>query len=845
MSVKNFEVRSLNFSPYTINGVPLWNDANGEFDKIRMNAMNFGSLNLKFDVKQQYTKPKDTPVKVFNKANALYPFNSRRFELDQPDSEFKKMFSVGDGIQINHINYLFVYYAVVLYVDEQVLEVGVNLETGNLLGEGSFYGEVIFRNFAKFKHLEIKYNLTGSSKTFANGFDGGVQALEAEIAPLGVVSTLKPASGFVKNWLFDDYSPKMIFFDEVKDYQINNDYTDEVINYKIEVGGLPIIVPYWREELAENYDEGTSPEEFRGENQLSFIAEIKLWRNTDKDHEPFVYEIEVESDTGWFNENGNGGSTPSVASAPIYTNITKAVPEPALDRVGLNKIEFTISRSAGIFAASDNVSLHLSKKSDFEEYNQSTVNHGFTYLASAITTTANGAIITGGQVGKAEITQITASVINAGTEISVVAYHQNKASSIAELEIGDGYILSAGIWNEANDEFVQYIIDSNVYVQNTDENDLVLLDGGVVFDPDADVQNSLLAGYTSASFWVEDGISFLYALRQTPAQFGEILSMKAALLTVKDGAANGTTDFSDPDNYYIIQEFDIPFSVVANNANGLPIYEGEEKQNFNLKEEDPFKLIKVETLDNTTETITGVYGSLKINWQYWNQLFNVPNEFFNPSDAFNGYNERSSNFSEKPEGAAAGDEFNTKIVLFVDCKNRETDSSTVTAFQIPIKVYNYGEDIHTRTGTDPDDFADFTGSIITEKLDGTDLNGSVLSSEPTVFKVHFVNNGRVSGLQPFWFMNRLEEAEQPSFDIWEISTLQTPASNNPLQPVENEIALKVFPDGFGGYFTECLIDPSKLSAGVGYKLSGRLGFNEDGGGVGFAFSLGFTVGFNS
>ena len=156
-------------------------------------------------------------------------------------------------------------------------------------------------------------------------------------------------------------------------------------------------------------------------------------------------------------------------------------------------------------------------------------------------------------------------------------------------------------------------------------------------------------------------------------------------------------------------------------------------------------------------------------------------------------------------------------------------------------VFDYGEDKHTRQG----DFPDFSVDIFTERLDGTDLGGSVLTGEPTKIKAHFINNGRVSGSQPFWFMIRLEEAQQPSFDIWEISTLRQPLTNSPLAPLDGEQTVRVYSDGADGYFVECQTNPDELSQGTGYKISARIGANEDGVGLGYGYSLGYTIGFDS
>ena len=421
--------------------------------------------------------------------------------------------------------------------------------------------------------------------------------------------------------------------------------------------------------------------------------------------------------------------------------------------------------------------------------------------------------------------------------MTIVGTHKSSVSSEQSLDIGDEYILIVTIWDQLNDQLVNVLADDNTYTRFTDETGLVEYIQGKIFDPDSNPLDIDNQGYTSGDFWNEDGLSIGFKFRQTPSQFGEITNLEFKLIAVRDGAADGRNDYSNENDVVYIQDYQIPFSTVAKNPNGLPIYQGNDLRQFNLNDDNPFKQVFVNTVDNTTETEVNINCAFKVNWQYWNELQNVPDVFFNSNDAFNGFNERTSNYSQKP----SGDEYNVKAVLFVTCENRLTPFETTYAYEIPINVYDCNEDQYTRQGN----FPDWTGELFTEKVDGTDLNGKVLTSEVTVIKIHWINNGRVSGLDDYWFKTRIQESSQPQFDIWEISNLEDPANNNLLGAVLGETRLKVYSDGLDGFWTECQTIPSRLSQGSSYILSGRIGKNDAGQTQGFGFSLGFSTGFNS
>jgi hypothetical protein len=840
---KTFELRETNIFPY-----PQFNIDNGTgvpngIEKVRSNVMNFGSIRLDFDVNISYKKTEGGELKV-TVLNAV-PTATYRFELPSDSNEFKEMFSEGDTVSVNAKGGMFYHIGIVRFSDERVMELDlIQPSIGINVFEGLFDQEVLFRNRTGIKSIDIKYNLSPNDKSsYSNGFDGGNMILTADTSATSTLTQMTPATGSVKNWLLEDYAPMAARQPNTNDYEIAPFYVKEPTIQRISLLGIPYIIPYWREDLSNSYEDGVSPSEFIGDKYLKMIIEVKCWKNANRNHEPFTHQFEIVSDTGWYDENGNGGESQTIVSSVSYKNLIQNVETTSFDIANSNEFTIVLNKTSGSFDIGNNLGAYIAKKSTFEEYNQSKMDHANTYLFSAAQVPCDGVNYTlPNVVGKSEIENLKAEISNGGQTLTVTGVYTPKPSSQDRLDIGDPYLLSVSIYDSPNDLSIQLLADDNVYTRFTDEEGLIELVKGRIYDPDTPIPFDIdTDGYSNMEAWNEDGLALQYKLRQQQGMFGEIVDFSYNMISIRDGAMDGRNDLSNPDDYVVIDSYQIPFDKVSTNNDGMPIYEGSIDREYNLDDDDPFKFVRVSTMDNGTQTEVDLSMAFKVNWKYWNPLNNVPDVFFNPSDSFNGRNQRTSNYSQKPIGAASTDTYNTRAAIFIECQNRETPFTTTYVLLIPCIVYDYGEDKWTRIG----DFPDFTGEIFTEKLDGIDLGGSLITGEPTKIKIHWINNGRDPYAIPFWFMVRIEPQEQPGNDIWEISNLREPAEGNLLAPLDGMITLNVYPDGANGWWVECQTVPEKLDPNSSYKLSARMGSNEAGVGLGFAFTTGFSTGFDA
>ena len=256
-------------------------------------------------------------------------------------------------------------------------------------------------------------------------------------------------------------------------------------------------------------------------------------------------------------------------------NLIKNEPSGALDIADSTQFTVVLDRNENLFSNVNKACVYVARKSDFEQYNQSPLNHELTYLYSGGRVTADGISTTViDAIGKQEIKSLQATVTGGGQTLTIVGSFEASVSSQQELEIGTPHILIVEVFDDNNDLQACLLADQNEYTRFTDEEGLVEYLTGRVFDPDSDPLDLVNDGYSDGEFWNEDGLSLGFKFRQSLASFGEIVGLEMRLLSVRDSAVDGRNDYSDSDNYVLIQSFQIPYDRVAYNGSGLPIYQG-------------------------------------------------------------------------------------------------------------------------------------------------------------------------------------------------------------------------------------------------------------------------------
>jgi hypothetical protein len=199
----------------------------------------------------------------------------------------------------------------------------------------------------------------------------------------------------------------------------------------------------------------------------------------------------------------------------------------------------------------------------------------------------------------------------------------------------------------------------------------------------------------------------------------------------------------------------------------------------------------------------------KLTWQEWIAKPNIDNVFFDVTEPNNNLNLKSSNYSNL-------NGYNIYLGLLATVQGTNvlgnTGDTDYLALTNDFLVYDYDFD---PTGT-------WTATIETFTEDGvTNLVGGILPDANTLVKITWDAGVPVTSLVNTWAIHRIEETNQAGFAIEECSNINPVPVNQILKPIVGETQLKLTAVG-NTIESECLIDYTKLVAGVSYNLSGRL-----------------------
>lgn len=190
---------------------------------------------------------------------------------------------------------------------------------------------------------------------------------------------------------------------------------------------------------------------------------------------------------------------------------------------------------------------------------------------------------------------------------------------------------------------------------------------------------------------------------------------------------------------------------------------------------------------------------LKIPWQYWLPLIGVPGDFFDETRPNNGQNLNSANYSDK-QG------YEVKVAILARVRKDNVDTIYQHKSQ-QVKSIDFAQE--------PPAVDNWSAcEIETFNSNGDSLGGGLLlNGEVTTIKITFTPVG-VIDINDFYGIARLQETEQPGYDIWESSTVEGIALGSPLGPATNS-------DVGGNLVVECDTVPANMG-GSAYTVSGKI-----------------------
>ncbi len=566
------------------------------------------------------------------------------------------------------------------------------------------------------------------------------------------------------------------------------------------------ITPYYLDGELTNLQNNVIPSLLDGLNSLkySYSPGFRTVLSNPNTEKITVIDNNLGS-VAWFNENFNGFQNNYEVNSIDYEEQATTNAADGLLIGSKTKVTAVVQSNVGNFSVSERAGIYVSYLPQQSEYTNTTLTNlkdNFIY-DNAINNA--GLAPSSGQdfITNFEITNV---VTNTMTITFDVEYSIAQKTRLASLNNQSPIYYTIGIQlgdvtnPSGNSDRVILLADTKVYDVNADIPGLWNFSKFDIYTHEKEI--GVHTGTTDVTAWNEDGIAIDYTMQLDLNKDALLNSMDFVLL-----AYNPLTQMTFELNKY---SFNIFPATISSGVQQLAI---NSNRGYILESSSQFNDVFLEVGSNAggIQDYNGRIGQ-KFTWQDWINNLNVDTVFYDSNEPNNNLNLKSSNYSDlngyEIRLAFAGNLYGTNTLGVSGLTDYLVLSPT-------LKVYDYGKDGNITPI--------WSETIETFNQAGTtNLGGSILSGQNTLFKSTWTNStGPVTSLDGLWGINRIEITNQQGFAITELSTINSPASNQLLIPTVGFTLLDMYLDS-GNVVLECLIDGGLVQAGTSYNLSSRI-----------------------
>lgn len=647
--------------------------------------------------------------------------------------------------------------------------------------------------------VKYKFGLIGNSESFnveskvsendqgyygSNiGFDTGGGVRDLNFVDLDVL-------GQYEDWVTGSMKIKYV-----------NNPTKYVQRFQVE--HIFMIVPYYLEGELINLKDNIIPDLLNGLNSLKYVFSpgfrtVLSNPNTEK-------ITTVSNNLGsvaWFNERFNGFDNNYNVKSVVYEDEATTASADGILVGSKTKVTTVIERLSGVFSGAERFGMYVSYLPEQNEYQDTTTSLKDNFIYDNALNNAG----LGGVAGQDFITDLTATIV--GGELVIVMeleysstqkmflsnkIAQSPTNFVIGVQVGDA-TLSSG-----NSDRVVLIADVNAYDESPDIPGLMEFTKFDIYPHDRQIGVGVAS--TDMTSWNEDGlvIDFDFELDLNKLAFLNSLDFKLiAFNTV-------TQQFFELDS----------FSYAISNAvlsGGVQQINQITTRGYILKAGDQFNDVTIAVGANVggVQSYSGRFGQ-KISWQDWIQNLGVDPIFYDNSEPFDNFNNKSSNYSLL-------NDYEIRISVFANLDGVNqfgVAGSTNYLINSPnITVYDY-----TLDGLVTPIWSEVIETFNAATM--ANLGGAVLTGQDTLLRATWTNSGGpVATLVDLWGINRIEETGQLGYQITEMSSLNDPLLNQLLIPSSGtKLNMTLVA---GKVVLECLIDGSKVVPGINYNHSSRI-----------------------
>lgn len=574
--------------------------------------------------------------------------------------------------------------------------------------------------------------------------------------------------------------------------------------HEYEITQIFVINPLFLESFVDNYTDETQPDNFIGNNTIKHICSYEFrYDLTNPNTSVRIVDSGNLGNVGWFGENYNGFNGIYSISDVAYVDTLSATSVDALQLKRKTTVSGRLNGSGFTNTSKVGAYFHWCAPLSIYADKQDTFNETFLW-DSIIGTMSSGTYEVSGsdRIKRFELTYVSASRIDFEMDIEFSDDEIELINPDLLSSVSDRYFIGiqAGNTNatDTSDKVINQV-DCNVFDVDLDVENLCRFENQRFYSHELDEDTG---GHTDYKGWKQDGVLFASSIILNKA-----LESNLKALSVRLVAYNTVTSET-----FDIQKYNVSIADLVV-VNAVPTYQRLEFDNtrgFLLASEDQFNQVYLffNNPANDEQEIELKIG-LKFDWQSWIKLADADTVFYSSSLDSNGMGKDASRYS-------MNENYVIRLLIDADCKQTSEVATRYTDMSPNLDIYGWGLD-----GNDPENWSQV---IETFDLDDNDLGGAVLENADTKFKITWTpQSGSTSDFDNQWAIHRIEADGAVGYSaIDELSSIRDSRVGNKLKPLTGETYLKITDNGTS-IETECLIDFTKLSPGVQYNLSGRLG----------------------
>lgn len=579
-------------------------------------------------------------------------------------------------------------------------------------------------------------------------------------------------------------------------------------------------------ESVANLDELEQPGYLVGDGSLTDNFDIKFypeWNNPNTIVKNVISETRRLGNTGWFNENFNELENDFQIASVIYRNIDGNVVN-AIDYTQPTDIEVRINGLANINSNSrfGFGFMHVPQDEDQYQnlerpfYRNVFLSNG-PYTDSFPTSTQPDSTVYPG-----------AGFDGASMQSSLIHFRQegNQVVFSARFTPNGGFssFFEAIGANDRRYAIYVSIADSTIPVRNQSDRVTLLADvrDMVKIIPPAGPY-PMTTTFLEHPYETENaGSSELEAISQD-----DVLARSRFTIPIADNTIFQFATFAvEMENavtgqVFNLENYSVDLTSSPVDSNGFQIFQVDQTRGFRLNQGNNKNFVKIqvdEALSNDQEKAYVALFGFKIRYEDWIAKNNVPADFFDTSEGEDGRANDWFDYVNTPNS-----EWSIKYSVYFQASvdgevllYRTPHSFSVTDYEqnpdvdTAIRYFRDSDDTLLNVGTDDEGFT----------------IGVILGNELTRIECDFTitDDGTWIAGQVYGTITIEVDRGGGIFEMWQISSVWTPESQNPLRPVNGETKLKLVIDNTNKKITSsCLVDSELLEDAVRYRVTGRIG----------------------